>query len=196
VWSWRSCLAGIYLLGFCALLARLATGTVRAHTLVRRAANREGRLTSESCAAPVTVGWMNPTVILPEHWRRWPQAQLSAVLTHEDEHARWRDPLVQWLALLNRAVFWFHPLAWWLEFKLSALAEEACDAAVLARGHDPFEYSEYLLQIARAMQQTGARVNVMGMAMPGPFLPQGPFCRSESGGFWQGRRPSGSRVCA
>jgi TonB family protein len=93
-------------------------------------------------------------------------------LTHEGEHARRRDPLAQWLALLNRAIFWFHPLAWWLEFQLSALAEEACDAAVLARGHDPFEYSEYLLQIARAMQQTGARVNVMGMAMPGACLPR------------------------
>jgi TonB family protein len=171
-WNWRSCLSGVYLLGFCALLARLATGTVRAHMLVRRAAHCEGRLTSDSCAAPVTVGCLNPTVILPECWRRWPQAQLNAVLTHEGEHARRRDPLVQWLALLNRAVFWFHPLAWWLEFRLSALAEEACDDAVLARGHDPFEYSEYLLQIARAMQRTGARVNVMGMAMPGAFLPQ------------------------
>jgi TonB family protein len=170
--TWQSWLAGMYLLGLCTLLARLAIGTVRAHMLVRRAANREGRLTSESCAAPVTVGWLNPTVILPECWRRWPQAQLHAVLTHEDEHALRRDPLVQWLALLNRAVFWFHPLAWWLEFRLSALAEEACDAAVLARGHDPFEYSEYLLEIARAMQRTGARVGVLGMALPGSFLPQ------------------------
>jgi TonB family protein len=165
-------LAAAYLLGFCFLLARLAIGTVRAHRLVRRAANREGRLTSDACAAPVTVGWLNPTVILPEHWPRWPQAQLNAVLTHEDEHARRRDPLVQWLALLNRAVFWFHPLAWWLERRLSALAEEACDAAVLARGHDPFQYSEYLLEMARVVRQTGARVNVVGMAMPGAFLPQ------------------------
>jgi TonB family protein len=118
------------------------------------------------------VGWLHPAMVLPEEWRRWPRAQLNAVLAHEEEHARWRDPLVQWLALLNRAVFWFHPLAWWLERRLSGLAEEACDAAVLARGHDPFEYSEYLLAIARAMQQASARVNFMGMAMAGPFLPQ------------------------
>jgi VWFA-related protein len=111
-------------------------------------------------------------VILPDCWRQWPQAQLDAVLTHEGEHARRRDPLVQWLALLNRAVFWFHPLTWWLESKLSALAEEACDAAVLARGHDPFEYSEYLLEMARSVLQTGVRIKVLGMAMPGSFLPQ------------------------
>jgi beta-lactamase regulating signal transducer with metallopeptidase domain len=172
VWSWPACLACIYFLGLSVLLARLALGTVRAHSLVRRAANRDGRLTSASCAAPVTVGCLKPTVILPECWGKWPQAQLDAVLTHEREHARRRDPLVQWLALLNRAVFWFHPLAWWLECKLSALAEEACDAAVLARGHDPFDYSGYLLEIARSILQTGVRVRVLGMAMPGSFLPQ------------------------
>jgi BlaR1 peptidase M56/Polysaccharide biosynthesis/export protein len=171
-WSWPACLACIYLLGAAVLLARLAVGTARAHMLIRRAANRGGRLTSRSCAAPVTVGWLTPTVILPECWQRWPQAQLDAVLTHEGEHARRRDPLVQWLALLNRAVFWFHPLAWWLELRLCALAEEACDAAVLARGHDPFEYSEYLLEIARSVLRTGVRVKVLGMAMPGSFLPQ------------------------
>ena len=171
-WSWQNCLAALYLLGLCTLLARLATGTVRAHLLVRRVAHREGRLTSDSCAVPVTVGWLRPAVILPECWQRWPQEQLDAVLAHEDEHARRRDPLVQWLALLNRAIFWFHPLAWWLERRISALAEEACDAAVLERGHDPFQYSEYLLQIARVVQRSGARVGAVGMAMPGSSLPQ------------------------
>jgi TonB family protein len=171
-WSWQNCLAALYLLGLCTLLARLATGTVRAHLLVRRVAHREGRLTSDSCAVPVTAGWLRPAVILPECWQRWPQEQLDAVLAHEDEHARRRDPLVQWLALLNRAIFWFHPLAWWLERRISALAEEACDAAVLERGHDQFQYSEYLLQIARVVQQSGARVGAVGMAMPGSSLPQ------------------------
>jgi beta-lactamase regulating signal transducer with metallopeptidase domain len=170
--NWTACVTGIYLLGVSVLLLRLMVGTARAHLLVRRVAQRGGRLTSDACAAPITVGWLKPTVILPGCWRAWPQAQLDAVLAHEGEHARRRDPLVQWLALLNRAVFWFHPLAWWLERKLSALAEEACDAAVLARGHDPFAYSEYLLEIARSVLRTGARVKVLGMAMPGSFLPQ------------------------
>ena len=85
----------------------------------------------------MTVGWLHPVIVLPPNWRDWPAGKLEAVLTHEHEHARRRDPLVQWLALLNRAVFWFHPLAWWLERRISALAEEACDAAVMRRGHDP-----------------------------------------------------------
>jgi len=140
--------------------------------IVRGAVLHDGIRTSSMCAAPVTVGFFHPTVIFPEQWRQWPQAQLDAVSTHECEHARRRDSLVQWLALLNRALFWFHPVAWWLERHLSALAEEACDNVVLARGHNPREYSEYLIDMARSVMRSGARLNVAGMAMPGTFLPR------------------------
>jgi bla regulator protein BlaR1 len=155
----ENAITGVYLLGVFVLLLRLAIGTIRAN-----------RLTSASCVAPVTVGLLRPRVILPESSREWPQAQLDAVLTHENEHARRRDPLFQWIALLNRAIFWFHPLAWWLEQRLSGLAEEACDAVVLSRGYDPHAYSEYLLALARSVLQTGTRVNAIGMAMPGVGL--------------------------
>jgi TonB family protein len=171
-WTWQNGLIATYLFGLSALLARLAIGAARARILVRRAASREGRLTSDSCAVPVAVGWLHPAVILPAAWQGWPEAQLNAVLAHENEHVRRRDPLVQSLALVNRAVFWFHPLAWWIELRLSSLAEEACDAAVLSRGHDPFEYSEYLMAMARAIQQAGARLNLAGMTMPGASLPR------------------------
>ncbi len=155
-WNW---LAIVYFAGASLLLARLGLGTIRARALT-------------SVAAPVTVGLFRPRVILPGNWRDWPQAQLDAVLTHEGEHVRRRDPLVQWLALFNRAIFWFHPLAWWLERRLSALAEEACDAAVLQRGHDPHDYTGYLLELARSVGQSGGRLKAVGMAMPGSSLPQ------------------------
>jgi bla regulator protein BlaR1 len=158
--SWDIIWMGVYLLGTGVLMLRLAVGTIRAN-----------RLTSASCAVPVTVGLLRPRIVLPECWKEWPEAQLDAVLTHERAHARRRDPLVQWVALLNRALFWFHPLAWWLEQRLSALAEEACDSTVIEQGHDPRAYSEYLLELARVVQRAGMRVNMTGMAMPGSYLP-------------------------
>lgn len=168
----RAIMLGVYLLGLSLLLLRLAMGTVRASQLVRDAVLQDGKRISSTCAAPVTVGFLRPTVILPEHWRQWPQAQLDAVMAHELEHARRRDSLVQWVALLNRALFWFHPVAWWLECHLSALAEEVCDNAVLARGHSPHEYAGYLIDMARSVTRSGTRLNITGMAMPGSFLPQ------------------------
>jgi bla regulator protein BlaR1 len=165
IWSWPAFLAGVYLLGACVLLTRLAIGTIRT-----------SRLTSASCVVPVTVGFFRPKILLPGCSCQWPQARLDAVLAHEREHARRRDPLVQWIALLNRACFWFHPLAWWLEWQLSGLAEEACDAAVLAQGHDPHDYSETLLDLSHSVELAGKRLNVIGlsggMPMPGTLLPQ------------------------
>lgn len=163
-------LLGVYLSGLGLLLSRLAIGTLQARKLVRDARLHDAVLTSTICAAPVTVGFFHPLVIFPEHWREWPEAQFDAVLVHEAEHARCRHPFVQWFALLNRAVFWFHPAAWWLERHLSALAEQACDDVVLARGCDRRAYSEYLIDIARSVKNSGARLSTAGMAMPGSSL--------------------------
>jgi hypothetical protein len=148
----------------------LAAGVIQVHKLARRATFVDGVLVSAQCAAPVTVGWLRPQVILPPEWQSWPEAKLAAVLTHEREHVRRRDPLVQLLALLNRCVFWFHPLAWFLERKLSNLAEEACDAAVLRRGHTPADYSQYLIEMARCVEEAGARVGLRGAAINGGAL--------------------------
>jgi len=171
-WPWQSLLLIVYGLGAFGLLARLAIGTARTHRLTSRANVRDGEGVSSECACPITVGCFRPVVILPKNWQEWPPQQLDAVLTHEREHVRRRDPLVQWLALVNRALFWFHPLSWWLERELSVLAEEACDAAVLAQGHSPQDYSEYLLDIARSVSRSGSRLGIVGMAMPGALLRQ------------------------
>jgi hypothetical protein len=171
-WTWQSLLLILYGFGAFGLLARLAIGTARTHRLISRANVRDGKGISSECTCPITVGWLHPVVILPKTWQEWSPQQLDAVLTHEREHVRRRDPLIQWLALVNRALFWFHPLAWWLERKLSALAEEACDAAVLAHGHTPQDYSEYLLDIARSVSRSGSRLGIVGVAMPGSLLRQ------------------------
>jgi len=170
--DWREFMLGIYVLGVCVLLLRLAMGTCGAYRLMHQARCVQGHLTSSSCLSPITVGWLHAVTILPDGWGEWAQAKLDTVLAHENEHVRRHDPLFQWLALLNRAVFWFHPLAWWLERKLAALSEEACDMAVLERGHDPRDYSEYLLDLARSVTGARKRLRVLGMAMPGCFLPQ------------------------
>ncbi len=167
--NWQGAFVILYLAGLAALMLRLVVGTIHANRLRRTAVLDHGYLTSERCSTPITVGWFAPALILPRGWQRWEAAKIGAVLTHEREHARRRDPLVQWLALLNRAVFWFHPLAWWLERRLASLAEEACDAAVIAAGHSPQDYSEYLLEMARAVSNDRGRVR-LGMAMPGSGL--------------------------
>lgn len=100
--DWQAVLISVYLSGVLVLLIRLVIGTVAANRLRTTAAMTGGRLTNRRCTTPITVGWFAPTLILPEGWERWRAAQLDAVLTHEHEHARRHDPLVQWLPNAGR----------------------------------------------------------------------------------------------
>ena len=59
-------------------------------------------------------------------------AKLDAVIAHEVSHVVRRDALTQRLSLLHRAIFWFSPLAWWLDRHLAELAEQASDEAALS----------------------------------------------------------------
>jgi hypothetical protein len=118
----------------------------------------------------VTLGLWAPVVILPPDWTEWDEAEFAAVLAHEEEHVRRRDPLVAFITLINRAVFWFHPLSWWLRREISALSEQACDAAVVSRGHDKDHYAAILLRFARASAVTGGRIAPFGTTMPGAGL--------------------------
>jgi len=168
--SWFVIAVSVYLTGVALLLVRLGIGFRWALTIRREAMLVDGRLTHPACMTPMTVGVIAPAVILPADWAEWDEADLSAVLAHEEAHARRRDPLVAAIALLNRAIFWFHPLAWWLQREVGRLSEQACDAVVIAGGHDRECYSACLLRFARRAAHAGGRVVSIGVTMPGVGL--------------------------
>ena len=91
---------------------------------------------------------------------------------HSKEHVRSRDPLAACVTLVNRAVFWFHPLAWWLPLEVSRLSEQACDAVVISDGHDADLYAGSLVRFAKSIACAGRRVVPLGTAMPGNGLRQ------------------------
>ncbi len=167
--TWQTLLLVLYSLGATFLLLRLAVGMARVQGLLAVSIVEGGHRVHPACKTPITVGWLRPVMILPLTWPTWPLEQLRAVLAHEEEHILRRDPLAQWFALFNRAVFWFHPLAWWLNREIAQLAEEACDEAVLSRGIAPEEYSSALVSLARIAHENAARIE-LGTAMPGPAL--------------------------
>lgn len=142
---WALLALGIYVAGLLFFLLRLLVGWVAMRRLVRGCTTCDGPsagfstgpvVVSESqhVAAPLTTGVFSRRIILPATWRTWSEEKLRAVLAHELEHVRRRDPLVALVAYINRAVFWFHPLAWWLERTLATCAEDACDGAAVRGG--------------------------------------------------------------
>jgi uncharacterized protein (TIGR03435 family) len=160
----------VYLAGVVIFAARVAAGLAAVRRLRRTVTMEEGQFTHEACAAPITIGLIRPVTVLPRGWSAWPAARREAVLTHERAHVRRRDPLLHLIAVANRIVFWFHPLAWWLERRVAALAEHACDEAVLERGSSPSEYAELLIEMARCVTRTGHRVGAPGIASPASGL--------------------------
>ena len=48
--------------------------------------------------------------------------------------------------MLIEAVFWFHPLVWWISARMVDERERACDEAVLDRGNSPEGYAEGILR--------------------------------------------------
>jgi beta-lactamase regulating signal transducer with metallopeptidase domain len=57
-------------------------------------------------------------------------------------HVRRHDNLTAALHMLVEAVFWFHPLVWWMERHMVEERERACDEAVVELGGRPEAYAE------------------------------------------------------
>jgi len=162
--------AGIYLAGLAFFLARLVFGILFTRRLVAGARPVEsglGREVYESTwiSVPLTAGWIRPRILLPANWREWAPSKLDAVLVHERHHVRRGDWAIAILAGVNRSLYWFHPLAWWLERRLAALAEEACDDAALLALGERESYAEALLDMAAAVRSGQGRLVWDAMAM-------------------------------
>jgi uncharacterized protein YegL len=109
-----------------------------------------GVFESALLAAPGSVGWLRARILLPQTWRDWDATKFRAVIAHERAHIRRRDWLIRVASHVNVCIFWFHPMAWWMEHELARLAEEACDDAALSEMDDREDYAATLIAIARA----------------------------------------------
>lgn len=174
--DWRMVVLAGYGLGVLLLGARLWAGwrgsrrVLQASRPVDPRATRAGGVPlreSPSVTTPVTLGLLRPAVVLPSGWRTWPAATLGAVLAHEGAHATRHDPLVAFAAQLNRTVFWFHPVAWWIERRLATTAEQACDDAVVDAGVERRRYAEVLVQMVATVRARGGRLRLLGVGAHG-----------------------------
>jgi beta-lactamase regulating signal transducer with metallopeptidase domain len=99
---------------------------------------------------PGVFGLFRPVLLLPEGiCERLSPEQLRAILVHEMCHVRRRDNLTAAVHMVVEAVFWFHPLVWWIGHRMIVEREAACDEAVLTAGCDPGDYAEALLTICK-----------------------------------------------
>ena len=162
-------LTGVWSVGFLAVLAfwlvqwRRVSKSVRTATPLQNGREVEALRRMERIAGlqraikiipstdsmePGVFGIFRPVLLWPEGIsRHLDDAHLEAVLAHEACHVRWRDNLTSAIHMLVSAIFWFHPLVWWMEKQLVKERELACDEEVVNLCNQPQVYAESILKV-------------------------------------------------
>ncbi|TWU47371.1 Regulatory protein BlaR1 [Rubripirellula tenax] len=124
-----------------------------------------GLLQCPDLTMPCAAGWFRPVVMLPSAAIAWPVGRLRPVLLHETAHVVRHDMLIQSLAELCRAVYWFNPLVWLAVSRMPLEREQACDDHVLQSGVEASDYAQVLLDVAKDFRRDQRGV---GLAMARP----------------------------
>jgi bla regulator protein blaR1 len=151
--TWRSWLVLAWLAGIALQIGYLLIQRGRLSRLLRRATPAEPRLLAvveqvagqlglsrrpalvhtDGDGAPFVCGLFRPVLVLPrrlldgldaDHWHD--------VLVHELGHLKRGDLWWGWLPALARIVYFFHPVAHWIWFRIRLEQELACDQLAMA----------------------------------------------------------------
>jgi uncharacterized protein (TIGR03435 family) len=154
--SWLpTALFGVWLLGFAAQVLAWWQRWRHIRTALQMASPLDlglpiPAITTASRVEPGVFGILRPVLALPEGIAEHLTAsQFESVIAHELCHARRRDNLTAAVQMLVEALFWFHPLVWWIGARLVEERERACDEEVLRTASDPQDYAEGIVAVCR-----------------------------------------------
>ena len=169
---WFAIGLGLWAAGALAVGARLAVGWARVRRIARQASpiqdadwieerDRAARrlaldrrvelMESEEVPVAMTSGMRRPLLFIGKVARLWEVERRRIVLLHELAHVQRGDWLALILAELAVALYWFHPVAWWIGRRVRRDAETACDDLVISAGTKPSVYAGHLLGIFRSL---------------------------------------------
>lgn len=185
--SWRAVIAAAYFAGLIGMLTHLLLQQWRIRrfasdapavedpvwtSLLAESAGSMGirrrvrLLRSRERTMPMALGTRRPAIVIPAVADAWADDRRRAVVLHELAHVARYDCLTQTLAVAARAVYWFHPAAWWVVRRLRIERELACDDRVIAAGAEAREYAGHLLEIAYSFGRHRAPALAVSMARP------------------------------
>ncbi len=99
---------------------------------------------------PGIFGIFRPVLIWPEGIsQHLDDRHREAILAHEVCHARRRDNMTAIVHMVVEAIFWFHPLVWWIGARLEEERERACDEEVNLLCNQPHVYAETILRVCK-----------------------------------------------
>lgn len=113
--------------------------------------------------SPLVFGGIRRCVLLPANFLSWPEEHRRSALLHEAAHLKRFDCAWQHLAHGVRAVYWCHPLVWFLSRALKDETELAADERAIRSGAEAADYASALVAIARTLQAPGRLVRSQGV---------------------------------
>ena len=152
---WPTAAFAVWLLGVLVIVARWMAQWRSASHALRSAEPLEldariPVLSSPTLLEPGVFGIFRPVLLVPEGITgRLSPEQLRAILAHELCHVRRHDNLLAAFHMAIQAVFWFHPLVWWIGARLIEERERACDEDVIGQGSDPEAYACGIVNVCR-----------------------------------------------
>jgi hypothetical protein len=144
-----------WLCGFLIVAFAWARQWQRVRTAVRTASPLHLNLPIRAVSSPARLepgvfGIFRPILLLPDGiTERLTPMQWQAILAHELCHVRRRDNLTAAIHMAIEAIFWFHPLVWWIGKRMVDERERACDEEVTLAVGDPEAYAEGILNVCR-----------------------------------------------
>ena len=140
--AWVSCSVGMLLI----LLAHAAWLRTRRRRW-RQASILDRSVLLSTDVGPAVVGFLRPTIVVPQWVAQAPRQTQLAIVAHEHGHLDAGDPQLFTIALfLLVAIPWNLPL-WWQLRRLRHAIEVDCDARVIRGGQDVLAYSESLITV-------------------------------------------------
>lgn len=152
--SWKAWLFSVWGLTVLVLVTLLAWGARQAGRMVRGATLISGGRLFEAVEAcrtrlgirrklevreadaggvPMLIGIFRKTILLPAGIeQRLTAGELEAVLVHELQHVARRDTPARLAQAVLGVLYFFHPLVWLANRRLSRLREDACDEATIS----------------------------------------------------------------
>jgi beta-lactamase regulating signal transducer with metallopeptidase domain len=105
--------------------------------------------TSDEVERPSVLGFLHPRILLPPRLReRLTAAELQQVVRHEMEHLRRGDDWTNLLQKIALVIFPLNPVLLWVEHRLCAERELACDDSVLRSSCGRRAYAICLTRLA------------------------------------------------
>lgn len=108
---------------------------------------------------PFSTGLWKKRIYLPSKLYSSNKDNLEYILKHETAHIKRKDHVVQIVQTLIQALYFFHPLVWFLNKRMDEYREMACDDQTVGKEYDSrIAYSKILIEIAEGISQNGSEI--------------------------------------